>query len=124
MTARAYLGRYDSSGGRRAYIGIGHDAYDGHGDGVRVGFSLPPKDAPAHVVIEADSFERLAMAMMASHSKAAIKAFGAALHADEDDVFKMFGRERVKREVPDDEAASRLRSRQAGRVSRCLGRIL
>jgi hypothetical protein len=92
MTVRSYVGEYGSSKARGGWIGLSNPAFDRGGGGVKVSFSLPiPKDASAHVVIQEDSFEQLALAMIASGREAAIKAFGAALHTDRDDALRAFG---------------------------------
>jgi hypothetical protein len=96
MTVLSYLGEWGSSA-KEGGIGIGHDNYDGRGDGVQINFPVPiPKSARGHIIITEDSFERLAFAMIASHREVAIKAFGSALQADEEEVLKMFGI-RIKR---------------------------
>jgi hypothetical protein len=94
MPVLSFLGEYGSEA-RNASITLNSMAIHGPrrgGDGVRIEFSTPiPKDASGYIVIQPDSFERLAFAMMAIKEDAAIKAFGAALHADTADVLKAFG---------------------------------
>jgi hypothetical protein len=99
MPVLSFLGEYGSEA-RNASIRLNFKAFHGPsrgGDGVRIEFSTPiPKDASGYIVIQSDSFERLAFAMMAINPNAAIKAFGAALHTDIADVLKAFGVYREK----------------------------
>jgi hypothetical protein len=79
MPVLSFLGKYGSEA-RNADITmnrLGFHGADRGGDGVRIEFSTPmPKDARGYVVIQPDSFERLAFAMMAINPNAAIKALG------------------------------------------------
>jgi hypothetical protein len=101
MTVLSFLGADGVTNGRGADIGLNYDSYNGRGDGVKISFPAPiPKDAWGHIVINADSFKRLALAMMASNREAAIKAFGAALHAKQDDVITTFSNMRSHARKP------------------------
>jgi hypothetical protein len=82
MPVFSFLGEYGSEG-RGARIMLNHSDFHGPhrgGDGVRIEFSTPiPKDATGYIVIQPDSFERLALCMMKINPDAAMKAFGVAL---------------------------------------------
>src|SRR5205823_4024200 len=107
MTVTAFLGEYDNSKGREGGIGIGQNWFDGRGDGVKINFPAGiPRNASGHIIIAADSFERLALAMMASDREAAIKAFGAALQTDCKEALKAFGVTVLERAVSSSEDAA------------------
>ncbi|TMJ90947.1 MAG: hypothetical protein E6G76_04655 [Alphaproteobacteria bacterium] len=107
MTVTAFLGEYDNSKGREGGIGIGQNWFDGRGDGVKINFPAGiPRNASGHIIIAADSFERLALAMMASDREAAIKAFGAALQTDCKEALKAFGVTALERAISSSEDAA------------------
>jgi hypothetical protein len=90
MTVLAFLGRYGSNQAN-GWITMNQIDRTG-GDGVAIDFPTPiPKDASGYVLVKSDSFDRLALCMMAVDRKAAIKAFCAALQTDPEEARKAFG---------------------------------
>jgi hypothetical protein len=89
MTIKACLGSLVT---QNQIEGEGRIALDPFKEGVVIWhpISIPP-NAGGHILIQSDSFERLAFCMMATNPNAATKAFGSALHADREDVLKPFG---------------------------------
>jgi hypothetical protein len=105
MTVLAFLGGHGSS---QTNGGISMNRIDRRGgDGVAINFPTPiPKDATGYIVIKPDSFDRLALCMMAVDREAAIKAFGTALQTDDKENLKAFGVRIVERPVSSAEGAA------------------
>jgi hypothetical protein len=86
MTITAYLG----GEAMPSYQGEGRIYLDDEGVGIRYSTNIP-KGVHAHILIDENSFERLALCMMALNSEAAMNAFGAALQVGRAQARKMFG---------------------------------